>query len=176
MYFILMKSLRPQRSTAACYIRSDMVGILTDIAIHNPQTFPVYASILSRMFTWVEEAEREGLLKKIRAKFEVVPHAGQLELWLQRFTGRIDLGAVHSEPLCRSVTDPDHQLWNSDWLPPPLQELVKASEYFEQATFDDLDPVVQSDEVQLFHYGGYMILTLGGFGCWGFVLPQLSFC
>ena len=69
-------------------------------------------------------------------------------------TAPIDLTAVYSEPLCRSVTDPDHQLWNSDWLPLHLQELLKASKYFDQATFDDLDPVVQSDEVQLFHYGG----------------------
>jgi RNA-directed DNA polymerase len=130
-----------------------MVAILTDIAIHNPRTFPVYASILSRMFTWVDVAEREGLLEKIRAKFKTVPHAGQLELWLQRFTEPSGLPANFDEPLCHSVTDPDHQLWNSDWLHDKHRKLLKASEYFDQGVFDGLGDVVQSDEVQLFNYG-----------------------
>lgn len=69
-------------------------------------------------------------------------------------TGPINLTAVYSEPLCRSVNDPYYQLWNSDWLPLHLQELVKASEYVDQRVFDALGPVVQSGEVQLFHYGG----------------------
>ena len=131
-----------------------MVGIVTDIAIHNPRTISIYASILSRMLTWVDAIDREQLLKKIRAKFEAVPHAALLELWLQRVTGPINLPFVYSEPLCRSVTDPYYQLWNSDWLPLHLQELVKAATYVDQVAFHALSPVVHPNEVQLFHYGG----------------------
>lgn len=129
-----------------------MVTILTDIASHNPRTFPIYASILSRMFTWLDWWERELLLERIRAKFKAVPHAGHLELWLQRFTARSGLPSTFEEPLCHSVTDPEYQLWNSDWLPEQMRQLVKASEYFDQAVFDGLGDVVQPDEVQLFHY------------------------
>lgn len=129
-----------------------MVAILTDIAIHNPRTFPIYASILSRMFTWVDWPERELLLKRIRAKFKAVPHAGQLELWLQRFTAPSGLASTYDEPLCHAVADPEFQLWNSDWLSENHRKLLKASEYFDQGVYDGLEYVVQSEEVQLFHY------------------------
>ena len=131
-----------------------MVAILTGIAIHNPRTFPVYVSILSRMLSWVSRSEGELLLKSIWAKFEAVPHTGQLEIWMQRFTARSGLSGNYSEPLCRAVIDPEFQLWNNEWLTENCREFLQASTYFDQAVFDALGPVVQSDEVQLFRYGG----------------------
>ena len=130
-----------------------MVAILTDIAIHNPRTFSIYASILSRMFTWVRPQEREGLLENIQTKFESVPHAGQLELWLQRVAAPFGLNVTYSEPLCDAVVDPEFQLWNSNWVHVKHRTLLKASEYVDQGVFLARTPVVQSGEVQLFHYG-----------------------
>ena len=92
-------------------------------------------------------------MEHIQTKFESVPHAGQLELWLQRVAAPFGLNVTYSEPLCDAVVDPEFQLWNSNWVHVKHRTLLKASEYVDQGVFLALTPVVQSGEVQLFHYG-----------------------
>ncbi|SEQ88994.1 hypothetical protein SAMN05428995_1172 [Loktanella sp. DSM 29012] len=127
-----------------------MVAILTDIAIRNPRTYPIYAAVLSRMFSWVSRKVASALLVQIQAKFVSVPHTGHLDLWLQRIAIPNGLPFTYSEPLCRTVSDPEFHVWNNDWLQEQYRHLVKASTYVD---LSELEPVVQLGEVQLFHYG-----------------------
>ena len=94
----------------------------------------------------------EKLIERIRSKFTTVPHAGQLDLWLQRFLVPSGLSTDYTEPLTLAVVDPKYQLWNSDWLPVGLHPLLTAGQYVDQDQLVDLEPVVASDEVQLFSY------------------------
>lgn len=129
-----------------------MIAIITDIAVKNPRAFPMYASILSKLFSFLSETEKEVMIYRIQAKFLSVPHAGQLDLWLQRFTVPSGLAVNYTEPLTRAVVDPAYQLWNSDWLPLKFREAVAAGKYVDQVVLAELEPVVTSDEVELFHY------------------------
>jgi hypothetical protein len=114
--------------------------------------FPIYASILSKLFSFLDQENKEQLIERIRSKFTTVPHAGQLDLWLQRFLVPSGLSTDYSEPLTRAVNQPDFQLWNSDWLPVGLHPLLAAGQYVDQDQLVNLEPVVGSVEVQLFSY------------------------
>ena len=129
-----------------------MVAIVTDIAVKNPRIFPIYASILSKLFSFLRYQDKEGLIHRIRAKFKSVPHAGQLDLWLQRFLVPSGFSTDYSEPLTRAVVEPHFELWNSDWLPNSARQLLVAGQYVDQAALVDLEAVVGTDEVELFPY------------------------
>lgn len=90
---------------------ASIVAIMTDPPVKTPRAFPLYASILSKLFSFLSESEKDTMISRIQAKFLSLPHAGQLDLWLQRFTMPSGLAVDYLEPLTRAVLDPSLQLW-----------------------------------------------------------------
>jgi RNA-directed DNA polymerase len=70
---------------------------------------------------------------------------------MQRFAAPYGLSMSVSEPLCTALGDPMFQLWRSDWLPPAYLPLLRAEKYVAQGIVADLKPVIDAEEVQLFH-------------------------
>jgi hypothetical protein len=64
----------------------------------------------------------------------------------------MNLSVQSDEPLCRTLADADHQLWNSDWLPVAYSGLLSADNFIDQAAIQELETVIEADEVQLFDY------------------------
>jgi RNA-directed DNA polymerase len=128
-----------------------IIAIATDVALHNPRVYPVYAAILSSLLHHMLPSERQQIVEAIVAKFEKVPNCGHLHVWMQRFAVPSGLSLLVSEPLCTALGDPTFQLWRSDWLPPAYLPLLRAEKYVDQGIVADLKPVIAAKEVQLFY-------------------------
>lgn len=129
-----------------------IVAVLTDMALHNPRTYPLFAATLSKLLTFVDEDERRPLLDQVVARFRKVPYSGHLFIWLQRFVQPMGLSVGFDEPLCKAMDEPGHQLWNSDWLPGTYSDLLSARNFIDQEVVEGLKAVIAADEVQLFDY------------------------
>lgn len=129
-----------------------IIAVATDVALHNPRTYPVYAAVLSSLLSQLQPDEQQQTVEAILKKFEKVPNCGHLHVWMQRFAVPMGLSISATEPLCRALVEPDYHLWNSDWLASKFLPLVTAENYIDQQVLKDLAPVIKSDEVQLFGY------------------------
>lgn len=124
----------------------------TDIALHNPRVYPVYAAILSTLLDHMPPTERLEAVNAILRKFEKVPNSGHLHVWMQRFAVPMEIPLLVSEPICKAIDDPEFQLWASDWLPAAYGSLLRAENYVDQGILGGLTPVIEAEEVQLFGY------------------------
>ena len=126
-----------------------LISILTDIAYKNPRTYPISSAILSKLLIFTN-AERNIILNKILNKFELIPNTGHLQIWLQRITILFDRNKSYTEKLCQKVNTSSIELWNVDWLNNDLKNLIKNEIIIDETIIDELKPVIESDEVQLF--------------------------
>lgn len=129
-----------------------IIAVATDIALHNPRVYPVYAAILSTLLNIMPPNERLEAVNAILRKFDKVPNSGHLHVWMQRFAVPMEVPLLVSEPICKAIDDPEFQLWASDWLPATYGSLLRAGNYVDQGILGGLKPVIEADEVQLFGY------------------------
>lgn len=103
-----------------------IIAVATDIALHNPRTYPVFAAVLSSLLNHMRTDERQPIVQTVLKKFAKVPNCGHLHVWMQRFAVPMGIDLDVPEPICRALDEPDFQLWNSDWLPVSYQTLLAA--------------------------------------------------
>ena len=110
-----------------------LISIITDIAYHNPKTYAVSASILSKFIKHINKKSNQmKVIEKIKKKFKKIPNTGHLDIWLQRVTIGFekdeDIDTDFDEPICKIVNDQDDvSIWKSSWLKPKLRNEVKSS-------------------------------------------------
>ncbi|MBM2295122.1 RNA-directed DNA polymerase [Sulfitobacter pseudonitzschiae] len=129
-----------------------IIAVATDIALHNPRIYPVYAAILSGLLHHLSPIERQQVVEAILRKFEKVPNCGHLHVWMQRFAVPMGIPLLLSEPICKALDDSEFQLWAADWLPDAYRPLLRAGLYVDQGLLNGLKPVIEPEEVQLFGY------------------------
>jgi hypothetical protein len=129
-----------------------IIAVATDIALHNPRTYPVYAAVLSGLLNHMKPDERLPIVTAILKKFERVPNCGHLHVWMQRFAVPMGIPVKLSEPICKALDEPGFLLWNSEWLPAEYEALLKAAKFVDQKGLETLKPVIGEEEVQLFGY------------------------
>ncbi|MBM1635205.1 RNA-directed DNA polymerase [Sulfitobacter mediterraneus] len=129
-----------------------ILAVATDVALHNPRVYPIYAAILSSLLSHLDAADRQPIVTTILQKFEKVPNSGHLQLWMQRFAIPMQIDLTTTEPLCSAIAEGELQLWNSDWLPEGFLPLLRAATYVDQGVLATLKPVIEAEEVQLFGY------------------------
>lgn len=129
-----------------------IIAVATDIALHNPRIYPLFAGILSRLLEHMSPSERVEVVNAILKKFEKVPNSGHLHVWMQRFAVPMEIPLLASEPISSAIDDQEFQLWKSDWLPESYRSLLRAGTYIDQGILGGLKPVIEADEVQLFGY------------------------
>lgn len=132
-----------------------LISICTDIAYHNPNTYPLSAAILSKLFSLIHETEKLQLvIKKVINKIGKIPHTGHMQIWLQRSVLKIDDIdlAQFSEGLCKRVAGKKIELWNNEWLPKRkyVNAIFNKIPIIDQTEIDNLDVVINDDEVSLF--------------------------
>ncbi len=126
-------------------------SILVDIAYKNPRTYSISSAILSEFLVFSEtDTKRDEILKKIQNKFKLIPNTGHLQIWLQRITIKFDRTKNYEEKLCEKVNNSSTKLWNIDWLNDNLQDLINKEIIIDETVIDDLNPIIEPAEVQLF--------------------------
>lgn len=140
-----------------------LISMLVDIMYKNPRTYPIAAAILSKLLLLLDNTtERDRILQAIYTKFDKIPNTGHIKIWLQRVTIKIDRTRIYEENLCKKVNDPNIRIWNSDWLSNTLRTLITDTPIISEEVIEEIDIVIDSNEVQLFHNASDYDENLGG--------------
>lgn len=129
-----------------------MISYIVDIAYKNPRVYSVSAAILSKLFSLLNKSDVERLAIVIQKKFQKIPNTGLMQIWLQRALIHSELVDTFSEPLCQIVSGQEVQLWNSSWLKSNIQGFVDVNNILDKDKLDNIDPIIQPSEVQIFSY------------------------
>lgn len=129
----------------------ELVSIVVDIALRNPRTYPVCASILSKLLQHIEVKRRDHVLTALRRRFAKIPHTGHLQIWLQRFTYPSNPNEQYKEPICALVAGENAKIWNTDWVTSKaLKKLLDPAKIVNEAKLNNLAPTISPDEVNVF--------------------------
>ncbi len=129
-----------------------IVGILVDIAFHNPRTYPIFAAILSRLLRSLKsKAKAKEVMEKIKRKFDKLPNTGHMQLWLQRISYPISADIDYSEPLCQLVAGKDVTIWNNEWISSnDLKTAIDGELIVDRQKLKSIAPVIPVREMALF--------------------------
>lgn len=129
-----------------------LISIVADIAYRNPRTYPISASILSKLIDFLETpSEKREIIKKIRRKFSQIPNTGHMEIWLQRVSLPFAPDMDFDEPLCRLVRREGGDLWNNEWIKArALRQAIDTKKIIDSEKLADIAPVIPIEEVELF--------------------------
>ena len=129
----------------------ELVSIVVDIALRNPRTYAVSASILSKLLPRLKPKPRKQVLAALQRRFDKIPHTGHLQIWLQRLTYPADPGADYDEPICALVAGKNEEIWNNDWITSKrLKRLLDPMKIVNTKKLKKLAPTIAPDEVDLF--------------------------
>jgi hypothetical protein len=129
-----------------------IIGVLVDIAFHNPRTYPIFAAILSKLLKALSPASSaQDVVEKIKKKFEKLPNTGHMQLWLQRISYPISKEVLYDEPLCKLVAGELPVIWNNDWISSnDLLDAIKPELIVDRKKLDKISPIVPVAEMAIF--------------------------
>lgn len=128
-----------------------MIAIAVDIAYRNPRAYAICAAILSKLMSFLpSKDEATAVAEKIKTRFAKIPNTGHMQIWMQRVTLPIDKNISYEEPICKLVSGEDVSLWNTQWITSKALKASIATLVIDQAELDELEPVIPTDEVELF--------------------------
>ena len=95
-----------------------LISIVATIISNNPGAIPSGVAVLSRILEKSNERVEKisWIVAKIQDKIKNVPNRGFLEIWLQRLSILGHGNQNYSEKLCKTLSDPNISIWNSDWI------------------------------------------------------------
>ncbi len=137
-----------------------LIGIVTDIAYRNPRVYPVCAAIISLLMEAIEsKSEKREVMCRIIRKLSDLPNTGHLLIWLQRLSYTFDPAIQYDETLCKVLThdSTDVEIWNNEWISARrLREAMEVSKVIDEKILDEMSPMIQLEEFELFtsdYYG-----------------------
>jgi len=129
-----------------------LVSVIIDIAFKNPTTYPVSCAILSKLFTFLTNLEKNDLLELVNKKFKKIPNTSHMKIWLQRITIKGNREIEYNDTLCDRVNDETVEIWNSEWLNEEIETLIKSATLIDEEKINEIDLIIESEEFQLFEY------------------------
>ncbi|WP_370407597.1 RNA-directed DNA polymerase [Tenacibaculum dicentrarchi] len=131
-----------------------LISILINMAYKNPKLYPLVIGSVSILITKIESLkEQKNIINKIIAKFKQLPNTSYLNVWLQRLVIKIDTDIPFSGKLCEKVMDNSSLIWNSNWLNPKYQKLIKNTSIINFDMIEELD--VSFSEYEIEQLGGF---------------------
>lgn len=151
------RCIKPIVSKKKSFIKNEnvevLISIIVDIAYHNPRTYSISNTILSKLFNLIEdEEEANEIITKVIEKFKTIPNTGHMQIWLQRAiikTKYTDL--VFCEKICNLVNGDDILLWNNDWLDEEVIELFSQNSILDEDLLSSISSIIKDDEVLMFN-------------------------
>jgi RNA-directed DNA polymerase len=130
-----------------------LLSIVVNIAYHNPVTYPICASIISKLLDLTKDREtRESFLEKIRNKFGNISHISHFMIWLQRITLCYKRKETYEENLCKLVAGEDIEIWNTEWLSNNIKEIIRSKDIISEIEINKITNVIMPNEVSFFKY------------------------
>lgn len=133
-----------------------LIAIFTMIAIQSPRTINWTSAINSKIMERIKSKEkRVALTNLIIKKFERIPNAGLIEIWLQRISAPLGVKVPYKDDFTKLALSKikNSKLWNSDWLKDDIKKAMDAADVSD-LTFEldneTITPVIEREEVELF--------------------------
>ena len=135
-----------------------LISITADIAYRCPRTYRACAAILSRLICHLPDTEgRKGVIDKIKQKFSKQPNTEHMQVWLQRISMPLGIGAEpeQEEKLCLLAEGNEKtDLWNSSWVKcRELKRILATVSIIDQNAIKKLSKVIDKKEFSLFSSG-----------------------
>lgn len=133
-----------------------ITSILCDIAVKNPDIYPQFFTILSTLFTLLEEEQKLIIIQKIYKRFDNVPNKSYFEIWMQRAILKISNGQLGwSCELCNQVSSTSNitdnsKIWNSFWLKPEYRAILNEINIIDREEKDNISAEISSQETDIF--------------------------
>lgn len=148
------QQVKKQKSKTLIAYFNQIISIVTDIAYHNPKCIAVCCAIISQFLSLLKNDVHKNIMLKVYNKLQKAPNSGFSQIWLQRVLKNNTKEIDYTEPLCHLVCgNKGTMIWNHSWInDQKLLAIIKQETIFNKAIFDDLKPVMASDEIDLFSY------------------------
>lgn len=146
---VLAKRISNNNNLPNDYIQ--IISIVTNIIISSPKAIPVGVSIISHIFSLINNNEIcEELLNDIRCKIENIPNVEYIEIWLQRLSLTLSGEASYTVAICNTVIQPNNTIWNSAWLKDTFKSSFEKISVIDQKYIDSMKIVIPTFEIDVF--------------------------
>lgn len=130
-----------------------LVSIVVEIMYKNPRVYPIACAIIAKLLSLeMDKAIRKDIYHSIWKKFETIPNAGHLQVWLQRTTIHDEIDIEYEEPLCSVVIGKHKKIWNIDWLQKPIQDIFCNNSIINAEIKQSISRVPKPEEIKIFVY------------------------
>ena len=129
-----------------------MIGIVVDIALRSPRTYPISAAILSKLIDCLDsEEEKRCAVERVKRRFLAIPNTGHMDIWLQRLSLKPYPSITYEESLCRLVRKEPVAIWNNDWIDmPKLSNAIDPKKILDEEELEKVMHPIPNEEVRLF--------------------------
>ncbi|MDR2705710.1 MAG: RNA-directed DNA polymerase [Planctomycetaceae bacterium] len=131
-----------------------LVGIIMDVAYHNPRVIPVCVVILDTLLRKRNRKTRKSIIGKIIKKFDDLPNTEYLNIWLQRMAYPYENTRNYNSVICRSVLNKNDKIWNTDFIScESLKNLLEKNRIIDEkelATIHHEDRKLSYKDIKLF--------------------------
>lgn len=133
-----------------------LVAILVEIAILSPKVHQLVLACISNLISRIEiNEEKIDVIEQVLAKLNSLPNIGHTQIWLQRITYKLDMGAggyPYQEPLCQLVEGKAVDLWNLNWLKDNFKAGLPILQVCDTNKRDSMVPFIDVNEISIFDY------------------------
>lgn len=129
-----------------------LISIITDIAINNPNVYPIATAVLSKYISCISSKnEKMTILNNILDKFNKIPNTGHLDIWLQRVTYKLGKDFKYGERLCDLVYGKNKlEIWNFKWADPDFVKKIEVDTIVDRKILESMPEIIKKNEVELF--------------------------
>ncbi|MBO5854884.1 MAG: RNA-directed DNA polymerase [Bacteroidales bacterium] len=144
------KGLYPLKVYKANNIKA-LISILVDIAYRNPRVYPITCAIIGKLLILeTNKAEKDSIYTAIRRKFNSIPNAGYMQVWLQRLTIKLNAQEEYDEKICKLINNEDFELWEISWAHDKIKKIFKENPIIDRIIIDNLTETPTPDEIKTF--------------------------
>lgn len=130
-----------------------LLSIVSEIAFRNPKAYPPCMAAIAILIMKLPWSEAQEVGRIIRGKFNQLPNAGYLQIWLQRIFPSNGLALMqYQEELCGMVNKcVGDKLWSFDWVKNErLKEEMASTWVVNEGVFKQISPLLSKEELHLF--------------------------
>jgi RNA-directed DNA polymerase len=133
-----------------------LVAIFSMIAFTSPGTINWTAAIISLLISEIKSVAKKGaLIRSIHKKFDAIPNAGLVDLWLQRISTVLNININYQDKLTKAAFSKikTSDIWECSWLERASTKTLDAigiSSLNSKLNADEIPVVISRKEVELF--------------------------
>ena len=142
------RSLYPLKILNAINIKV-LVSILVDIAYKNPRVYPIICAIIGKLLLLeTDKSRKDNIYKAIKLKFNGIPNAGYMLVWLQRITLKINEQEEYDEKICQMVNNEHLSLWETNWAHERIKRIFNDNPIIDKEEIESMTEIPDPTEIK----------------------------